>query len=105
MAAKKPAGPKLMTLLRAPPLLPVDVEVGEEVVEERTEVRVEREEGDLVEVGVGVVVGVVTGVRGRVEVEVTKTNELLPPETVERGEPAGEATELEAEQSVVTDRG
>ena len=101
MAAKKPAGPKLMTLLRAPPLLPVDVEVGEEVVEERTEVRVEREEGDLVEVGVGVV----TGVRGRVEVEVTKTNELLPPETVERGEPAGEATELEAEQSVVTDRG
>jgi len=103
-AAKKPAEPKFTALLRAPPLLPVDVEAGEEeVVEERTELGVEREEEGLVEVVVVVgVVGVVVGVTEGMEL--TETKELLLPGTVEREEPAGELTELEAEQSVVANR-
>lgn len=60
---------------------------------------VEREGGDLVEVGVEV--GVIVRTRGKVEVEATEINEPLLPGIVEREEPA----ELEAEQSVVTDRG
>ena len=50
---------------------------------------------------VGVEVGVIVRTRGKVEVEATEFNELLLPGIVERGEP----TELEAEQSVVTDGG
>ena len=78
----------------------MDVEVGEVVVEERTEVRVGRDKGGLVkverEVGKGKGTTVLIGVA-----EIT---ELLLPETVEKEEPAGEPTKLAAEQSVVANR-
>jgi hypothetical protein len=90
-------------LLRAPPLPPAeDVEAGEEeVVEERTELGVEVEEGGLVEVVVGVEIeaGVLVWLR-----ELTGTKELLLPGTVETEEPGEEPTELEAEQSVANKR-
>lgn len=84
----------------------MDVEAGEEeVVEERTELGVEREEEGLVEVVVMVgVVRVVVVVTGGTELTDTETEELLLPGTVEREEPAGELTELEDEQSVVANR-
>jgi len=67
-ATKRPTEPKLTTFVRAPPVLPpaepVGVEV--EVVDERTEEGLEREEGGLVEVGVG-------------EGGLTVSEELLPP--------------------------
>lgn len=83
----------------------MDVEAGEEVVvvEERTEVGVEREERGLVEVVV-VVIGVVVLVRVTGGMELTEIKVLPLPETVEDEDPAGVPTELEAEQSVDANR-
>ena len=86
-------------MLRAPPLPPVDVEAGEVVVEERTKVRTEREEGGFVEVEVAIGK---EKEKGKAAPE-PAIMELLLPETVEREEPL-EPTELEAEQSVVANR-
>ena len=73
--------------------------MGEVVVEERTEVGVEVEEGGIVEVEV-------RGgkEKGKAESELIGIKGLLLSGTVGRGEPAGESTELEAEQSVVANR-
>ena len=79
-------------------LPPVAVEAGEEVVEERTEVGVETEEGGLVEVETGVGVGVGVGVG------LTGIEETLLAGTEERGVPGGRLTELEVSGQLVANR-
>ena len=74
------------------------VEAGEEVVEERTEVGVETEEGGLVEVETGVVTGVGVGV-GLAGIE-----ETLLAGTEEREEPGARLTELEVPEQSVANR-
>jgi len=103
-AAKSPAEPNLTALLRAPPVLPVEVEEGEvEVpVDVRTEEGLVVEDGGLVVVVP--VVEVVVRMRDDRELPEVKELLLLLPGSVEREEPAGVVTELEEfEQSVVPD--